>query len=77
MADLSVFVDESGDFGDQSDYYIVSLVFHEQQHSISESVAKLAESLRNVDLPHDHAIHTGAGLAPFVVDFEVHRLGGR
>ncbi|MDR0990358.1 MAG: DUF3800 domain-containing protein [Propionibacteriaceae bacterium] len=63
MADLSIFADESGDFGDQSYYYIISLVFHEQQHNISGHIAKLAESLSNVkDLSQNHTIHTGAAI---------------
>jgi hypothetical protein len=60
VADLSIFVDESGDFGEQSDYYIVSLVLHEQDHSIASHLSGLAESLSHLDLPQDHAIHTGA-----------------
>lgn len=35
--ELSVFVDESGDFGEydyHAPYYIISLVFHNQSHDI-------------------------------------------
>ncbi len=31
MGDLSVFIDESGDMDAPSKYYILSLVFHNQQ----------------------------------------------
>ena len=30
MSELSVFVDESGDLGGVSNYYLVTLVFHDQ-----------------------------------------------
>ena len=33
MKELSIFIDESGDFGDydyRSPYYIIAMVFHEQ-----------------------------------------------
>ena len=41
---LSIFVDESGDFGEyqpHSPYYIVTMVIHEQEKSISENIEKL------------------------------------
>jgi len=44
MRNLSVFVDESGDFGKYqtiSPYYIVTLLFHDQDVNIKESVDKL------------------------------------
>ena len=44
MKELSVFVDESGDFGEYSHncpYYVVTLVTHEQENSINEQVEKL------------------------------------
>ena len=48
MKELSVFIDESGDFGEydeQTPYYIITMVFHEQSHSISDAVAKLDQEL--------------------------------
>ena len=58
---LSVFVDESGDFGpyeSHSPYYIVSLVIHDQQINISENINIFDKHLLN--LGYDpHAIHTG------------------
>ena len=39
MRELSIFIDESGDFGEaskQSAYYLVTFVFHEQDKDISE-----------------------------------------
>lgn len=44
MNELSIFIDESGDFGEydyRSPYYIIAMVFHKQEHSIHEAVDKL------------------------------------
>lgn len=63
MNELSIFIDESGDFGQHSSgYYVVSLVFHEQRHAIALQVARLEESLRNLGLDSRHAVHTGAAI---------------
>ena len=43
---LSVFVDESGDFGevkDRSSYYLVTLVFHDQPFDITEGIDECLE----------------------------------
>ena len=48
MKELSIFVDESGDFGmnaKHSPYYLVSFVFHDQQHDISEKVSHMERFL--------------------------------
>lgn len=61
MQELSVFCDESGDFGPVSPHsplYIVSLVFHDQSKSIEEPIARLEESVARLGLPKDHAIHS-------------------
>lgn len=58
---LSIFVDESGDFGDPCDhspYYIFSLVFHDQSECITASVNAFNERLA-YDGYINHAIHTG------------------
>ena len=34
MKELSVFVDESGEFGSSSKYYLVTLLFHDQSIDI-------------------------------------------
>lgn len=42
MKEISVFVDESGDFGEydfRSPYYIISLVVHDQDKDISHEVS--------------------------------------
>lgn len=60
MKELSIFVDESGDFGkfnENSPFYIVSFVFHEQIHSINNQVAALNHSLEEIGM-RKHTIHT-------------------
>lgn len=57
---LSIFVDESGDFGEYQShcpYYVVSMVFHEQQNDISSAISRLNTHLRYYNL-QDYAIHT-------------------
>ena len=44
VKELSIFVDESGDFGEYnhiSPYYIVTLITHEQKNLINEQIKKL------------------------------------
>ena len=41
MKELSIFVDESGDFGDyaeHSSYYIISLIMHDQKNDIDADI---------------------------------------
>ena len=61
MSTLSIFVDESGDFGkvdNASPYYIVTLVMHNQSDSISDAICQLEESMLYLDLDFSY-IHTG------------------
>lgn len=61
MMELSVFIDESGDFGeynDQSPYYIITMVFHDQSILIEEEIHKLDQELSYMNLG-DLCIHTG------------------
>ena len=47
MGELSIFIDESGDFGAAKEwpsFYLVTLVFHEQKHPITEHIKVLEES---------------------------------
>ena len=58
---LSVFVDESGDFGQynpSSPYYYVAMVLHNQAIDISKNINMLETQVRNWGYP-EHAIHTG------------------
>lgn len=61
MNDLSIFVDESGDFGPyeyHAPYYIVTLVFHEQNHDETDNIQKFEQSLAEIDMPN-HVVHAG------------------
>lgn len=60
-AALSIFIDESGDFGPfspHSPYYIVSLVCHNQKIDISPNIQRLDTRLQYYGVPN-HCIHTG------------------
>jgi len=60
--EISVFVDESGSFDSSpipSRYYIVCLVFHDQDISISSDVAELGRHLVELGLPENHCVHAG------------------
>ena len=61
MNEISIFIDESGDFGEyqiHSPYYIVSIVFHEQKKDISALVSNLDKRLTYHNL-NNNCIHTG------------------
>lgn len=61
MGQLSIFVDESGDFGEysaHSPYYIIAMIFHDQSKDIFRNINHLNESLENMGLGKDFAIHT-------------------
>lgn len=58
---LSIFVDESGDFGTfcaHSPYYLVALIFHEQNVDISHNIESLDEHIKNLGYSK-HNIHIG------------------
>ena len=58
---LSIFVDESGDFGTycpQSPYYIVTMLFHNQSYDISSQIRKLDEEIQRFGYEKDFVIHT-------------------
>ena len=61
MSELSVFIDESGDFGEYSShspFYIITMVFHDQNISIESALIHLDHELTNLGLD-GHCIHTG------------------
>ena len=61
MKELSVFVDESGDFGEYSvkaPYYIISLIFHDQSVDLSSNFAELEKWLAAAGFSH-HCTHAG------------------
>lgn len=58
---LSVFIDESGDFGlyeQHAPYYIVSMILHEQSRDISDNIAGLEHHMLNLNC-EQHVIHVG------------------
>ena len=61
LKELSVFVDESGDFGSyrqHSPYYIVTMVFHNQSVNIEPNILHMLEKL-NLAGFSDNLIHAG------------------
>ena len=61
MKELSIFIDESGDFGEydfRSPYYIITMVFHNQDYDISECINNLNRELAYLKLDNV-CIHTG------------------
>lgn len=61
MGELSVFIDESGDFGlyeRHAPYYIITLLFHEQRFDISDQIEHLKRHLVEQGFPATHAIHS-------------------
>ena len=61
MKELSVFIDESGDFGEITErpaYYLVTLLFHDQKNDIALNVKKLEDSTKNSGFDFEY-IHTG------------------
>lgn len=60
MGELSIFVDESGDFGEYSahaPYYIVAMVLHDQSNDITAEIVKLNRELKNLGY-ENHVVHT-------------------
>lgn len=58
---LSVFIDESGDFGPyekHAPYYLVTMVLHNQSIDISTNINSFEEHLSNLGYAQ-HAVHTG------------------
>ncbi|MCH9276607.1 DUF3800 domain-containing protein [Bifidobacterium amazonense] len=58
MSELSVFVDESGEWGKLSEYYLITLVFHVQSEPITEHIEKYERHLIDSGLP-DIPFHAG------------------
>ena len=61
MKELSIFVDESGDFGEydyHAPYYIISMVFHNQEMNIEEDLKILEKKLEYIGW-QNHCVHAG------------------
>ena len=60
--ELSIFIDESGDFGEYESHaplYLMTLVFHDQSKDISEQVDHLKKRVVEAGFDREHAIHAG------------------
>ncbi|MBQ9007082.1 MAG: DUF3800 domain-containing protein, partial [Atopobiaceae bacterium] len=60
MSELSIFIDESGDFGPyepHAPYYFITLVFHDQSNDISERIEHLKRRVVEAGFSYGHAIH--------------------
>lgn len=61
MKELSIFIDESGDFGAydaKAPFYIISMVIHEQDHNIRLQVDNLNKALLETELTRNF-VHVG------------------
>jgi hypothetical protein len=58
MSVISVFLDESGSAGTDTKYYVLTLVFHEQDIDINPQLSRLNDSLGKLGFPSGHALHT-------------------
>ena len=62
MSELSIFVDESGDFGSyesHAPFYLFTLVFHDQSKSIKDQIAHLERGLTDLGFDMQHCFHAG------------------
>ena len=62
MRELSIFIDESGDFGPyerHAPYYLITLVFHDQAVSITQDIEFLRRRVADQGFRDDHAVHAG------------------
>ena len=57
MPEISLFVDEPGESGTESKYYLLTLVFHEQNSSIDKQIELYENALHDKGLP-DIPLHT-------------------
>ena len=61
MGKLSVFVDESGDFGgysSHSPYYIITMLFHDQDRNLNDQIQKLDKEIQSLGYEQNFVIHT-------------------
>ena len=69
---LSIFIDESGDFGKfdkNCPYYLVTMLFHNQNENIASEIVRLDDSLTMKGY-EKHCLHTG----PLIRKEEVYKL---
>ena len=61
MSELSIFIDESGDFGPYAPHsllYLITLVFHDQSRSIAEQIGFLRRKASEAGFSERHNIHS-------------------
>lgn len=56
MSELSIFVDESGEWGKLSEYYLITLVLHVPSDSVAEHIDKYERHLADSGLPDFHSM---------------------
>lgn len=59
MSELSIFIDESGEFGNNSEYYLLTLVFHNQANDIGAELLLLESKLDELGYSKSQPVHTG------------------
>lgn len=59
LSDLGIFIDESGDVGLNSEFYLITMVFHDQASSIEEQERRLRHELDLMGLDSESAVHSG------------------
>jgi len=62
MSELSIFVDESGDFGTyepHAPFYLFTLVFHDQRSSIEAHIRHMEQGLADIGFDVKHCFHAG------------------
>lgn len=65
MKELSIFIDESGDFGDSrthAPHYLIAAIFHDQSMPIRSDLLRLERYLRTIGLPPDFYVHVGPAI---------------
>lgn len=58
VAEISLFADESGETGTESRYYLLTVVFHDQDDDIAPQIARYEQALHDKGLP-DVPLHAG------------------
>lgn len=62
MSELSIFVDESGDFGTyepHTPFYLFTLIFYDQRSSIEAQIRHLEHGLADIGFDVKHCFHAG------------------
>lgn len=59
MSDLGIFIDKSGDVGSNSEFYLITMVFHNQALSIEQQERKLCYELDLLGVHSEKSVHSG------------------